>query len=1133
MKNLLNEGLLSYCKSVLFTVVLVIFSLNMNAQVLLTENFEYTVGDLVGKGGWTQQASVSTTPIQVVDNALTYPQYQNAAIGKAIKIEDAGQDVYKEFSEQTLGTVYYAALVNLSAAQSTTIGDYFMHFGEGSGATTGFSGRLFAKTSAGGKLQFAVTRTSVAASAEFASNEYEFDQTHLIVVKYTLKGNGSSAKDDEVALFVNPVITETEPEPILVGTNTSSYNPGKIKGIYVRQGAKGKTALGVIDAIRVSSTWGGLFGFSSGTTPTVTLSTKSLYMGEVFSGETYKETINVKGENLNENITIEGLLTGELTPSTMTILKEDAESENGFDLVLTLTPTSEDYYMEKLQFTTGGETAASLTVMWSATILNEVADLKTLREQTADGWTKYRMNGEVVISHIYKDGSKTYYYLQDSERAITVYDAFGDIKTSYAIGDKVKGLTGTLELMSGSLFLLPSMSTLGELVSSGNEISPATVTLAALADAAAAYESRLVKVENVEFKELEENAVFAYLTNPLISDGTAEAKMRVFKDADYIGTSIPAKATLIGISSAGSGELVAPRSLADILLEPKLEVTPDKLNKVTTNINVPVELGKLTFVTEGLPSEVTLEVRGTNAAFFKPSVANIPTTGRTTEVTIEYNPTTAGMHQATLFIDCEGAEEFSKSIKLSGNGIDPANLPAFTVEPATLPEFSVEIDKEQKQTVLVTTENLLDYLYIKVMGEGEGAFLISTTMMLKNQKDAPFTITFKPKKEGTFTERIEFSSVETETFYLTVTGKATKKAEPGKEGDDFPLDVANPRVLLDEHFDDVAHNQVLSLDGWKTIAVENLRAWWGYHFKDANQSVVDKTAKVTAYSSTATENLPHEMWLVTPPLDFTNAASKMFTFRVMGDILVKDQDAELGLYYMDMADGELYTSLIDIDMPSIPDDNGDWREYHVNLEGQDLADVFFMGFRFKGTGGNANSAVYYIDDVSYGRTDLPSLSTPTPAVAFSAVVNTEVTTEPISVVGSNLAEQIQLSLGGPNAGKFDLPVKTLPATGGSFTIQFSSDQVGVHEAYVKVSSRGAADMYIAVSANNTQGTVGINTSLSDQLVNVIVYDLLGREIVRKNDCDDLDAFVKTLKTGNYIMHLKSREKVETIKVLIP
>ncbi len=45
--------------------------------------------------------------------------------------------------------------------------------------------------------------------------------------------------------------------------------------------------------------------------------------------------------------------------------------------------------------------------------------------------------------------------------------------------------------------------------------------------------------------------------------------------------------------------------------------------------------------------------------------------------------------------------------------------------------------------------------------------------------------------------------------------------------------------------------------------------------------------------------------------------------------------------------------------------NKEWQSFDVHLENQNIADVFYMGFRFTSTRGSDNSAVYYIDDVKW------------------------------------------------------------------------------------------------------------------------------------------------------------------------
>lgn len=54
-------------------------------------------------------------------------------------------------------------------------------------------------------------------------------------------------------------------------------------------------------------------------------------------------------------------------------------------------------------------------------------------------------------------------------------------------------------------------------------------------------------------------------------------------------------------------------------------------------------------------------------------------------------------------------------------------------------------------------------------------------------------------------------------------------------------------------------------------------------------------------------------------------------------------------------------------MPCTKDESGKWYPYTVDLTGQQLADVFFMAFRFTSTRGCDNAATYYVDDVTYSQ----------------------------------------------------------------------------------------------------------------------------------------------------------------------
>jgi hypothetical protein len=303
----------------------------------------------------------------------------------------------------------------------------------------------------------------------------------------------------------------------------------------------------------------------------------------------------------------------------------------------------------------------------------------------------------------------------------------------------------------------------------------------------------------------------------------------------------------------------------------------------------------------------------------------------------------------------------------AGNAVDPENPARITVNPTSLSFPATEVGKKDTLEVSVTTENLNEWPNARIVGEGPAVF-ISIGGPVKNGTNV-MKVVFAPTSEGTFSKQLEIYAPGVASAFVDLSGTATGAVtEPEKEGDSYPLDSSNPLALLDENFNDGLHNSALSLNGWKNIAEQNYRAWWGYHFKDGNNDITERTAKATAYNFTNPAANLYEMWLITPPLDFVNSKSKWFTFRVMGDLMLEGSDAVLELYYMDVEGEEIYKEKIDgLDFPDSPDFNQEWREYQLDFTGQDLADVFFMGFRFAATGGNQNSVVYYIDDVTYGK----------------------------------------------------------------------------------------------------------------------------------------------------------------------
>ncbi len=600
-----------------------------------------------------------------------------------------------------------------------------------------------------------------------------------------------------------------------------------------------------------------------------------------------------------------------------------------------------------------------------------------------------------------------------------------------------------------------------------------------------------------------------------------------------IQTTVPEGATSFYLSlkvSEGSTVVFDDFSFKKVAsTEPTLQVQPSSIPELKTQINTPVQSGDILVRTENLPGPVNIEITGADRDMFSVSANQIAEGETETILQITYQPTKAGSHSAVLTFDCPAAPEVFTSIQLNGKATDPANPPVITVNTPSPVTFHAPAGGTDTQTISVSSRNISEYLWAKVTDTNVGVFHLSTTLLPENQENVELEVTFAPKESGTFHQRIEFYSENAQSVFIDLTGIATEAGgEEETEGDRLPLDPSNPVSLLDEHFDEASHNLPLSIKGWKNIAVEGKRAWWGYDFTGDNE----KTAKVTAYDSQAIGTYPTEMWLVTPPLDFLNAQSKIFTFRVMGDLLLEGQDASLEVYYMDMADGTLFRSPVEgIAIPSIPDENGEWREFHINLEGQNIADVFFMAFCFTATGGRENSAVYYIDDVSFGRTDLPTLTPSITVLAEEVMLGETYTSPDITITARNLTEPIALTLGGANPSAFELSTEGLPATGGSFNVTFSSEQEGVHEAYVKIASRGAADVYIPLVFNNQKGSA-IEIIAAEGDKRVAVYDYSGKLVQEWIETCNETWHLPHLPKGIYILQETNAKGSTARKIFI-
>ncbi len=272
---------------------------NVNAQLLIEENFEYTSGDPLIAGavddsdnsgtsttGWLtvkkSNYSAGTNSFAIADNGLSYLNYKGSGVGKAVTfLDNNGQDVYKTFCSSNTGgdaftgptTIYISYMINVPEGDKSG-SDYFAGLKYNPSSTdVSFFGRMYAKVT-GSVVNFAILKSSSTEVPTEWSSDYAVGTTHLLVLKYTLGGlYGTTAVeeeagfyDDKLDLFINPEVGTSEPTtPTLHYENPldkdayrySSKNViiGGLASLYLRTPAVGSIPASTIDGIRIGYTW--------------------------------------------------------------------------------------------------------------------------------------------------------------------------------------------------------------------------------------------------------------------------------------------------------------------------------------------------------------------------------------------------------------------------------------------------------------------------------------------------------------------------------------------------------------------------------------------------------------------------------------------------------------------------------------------------------------------------------------------------------------------------------------------------------------------------------------------------------------------------------------------------------------
>ena len=566
-----------------FLFALAAFNLSTHAELKFHETFNRNIGTLkigvsdADKNNTSDWYSYSdgTTYIQVVEGSLSYAGYVTTGTGNKVELVGDGADDLRQFTPINSGKVYAAAIINVDSLKPSTSPDYFLTLGDAS--NNNMSPRLYIKsiqnkeTKSYVGFQLGVKKVNEGLT-NWSSETYLPKTNYLVVLEYEFVANDNN---DVVRVYVNPTVATTT--PTFVCDQSSSNDKPDIKKIASLNLRKGKNTPGrvFVDEIKVTTTWAELFETSEGggeeptpAEPVIAADEEIIIMDPsfycTFTGETYTTALTVMAENLTEDITLTSSST-ELTLSTTTIAKDDADLADGKEITLTLTPTTaspEEGSSATITLTSGTLTD-TVTVNWYALATTLCADVATMKAAGAEGYggdVVVKFTGEAVVTFIESKMSEstTFFTIEDATGAVNIDAPYW---VGVTLGDKVSNILASNEELAWGIQPFKAMDSKVTIVSRDNKVTPQEVTLAELKANAADYLLELVVVKGVT---LDSTVVKFAQGNCKITQDEATANINLLAGNPLIGTTKPAAANVTGISSSASGTVIRPRNAEDI-----------------------------------------------------------------------------------------------------------------------------------------------------------------------------------------------------------------------------------------------------------------------------------------------------------------------------------------------------------------------------------------------------------------------------------------------------------------------------------------------------------------------------------------------------------------------------------------
>ena len=306
---------------------------------------------------------------------------------------------------------------------------------------------------------------------------------------------------------------------------------------------------------------------------------------------------------------------------------------------------------------------------------------------------------------------------------------------------------------------------------------------------------------------------------------------------------------------------------------------------------------------------------------------------------------------------------------------------------------------------------------------------------------------------------------------------------------------SKPLAVLNETFSDLRHTRILGLKDWQNLTVRGERPFYAWKQKNADQSVVEnEVAQISFLKYGVEDRREHESWLISPTLSYKNAQSKDLTFSLMYRNQTTNGEELFGFYIITEKDGKATPYFLDISeyVPAgVKLEPDMWFDYRIDLskvEGLTIEDKFHVAFSYYSpVGGNATSLNFMIDDVTFGRTDLPELSVDNDFIQFVFRPGQEMTPQPLNIYSNRTTAPVTITLA-PSAQKkyFKISSEKLPLEGGALAVGFKSNDSKTHAAALLVQTRGAEPIIVKLLAQPiTAGISNVAGGDEDALLPVV------------------------------------------------